>query len=162
MQKLLIFLFSFLFLMWVVMASVFLIRPTSSSPQNNKAIKLIKCPVCQEKISTRASTCPHCGDSSSSIPAILYSLAGFSLLLGLQIFQIPIPIAEKRYLYFLLLLSTLCFFLSGVFVNPFETPDFFNLFSVAGILLMTVAVAQLSYVIWKQNPQFSIKKNKNL
>ena len=112
-----------------------------------------------KKISIRADICPYCGDQPYTDVMLLYSLAGFSFLLGLQILQIPsVPLSEKKYLYFLLLISSI-FFVACVlfFKNPFIVDsNSVSLFSLVGIFFMVWAIIHLSYVIFRKKTK--IKK----
>lgn len=96
--------FTFVFCFVIISLSAYMHRKRANSPERSiwkKTLRLIPCRVCKEKISTRTLTCPHCGDSPTEASIFLYSLTGFSLLLGLQILQIPMLKNERKYLFFL-------------------------------------------------------------
>ena len=106
-----------------------------------------ECRVCHQKIAATASSCPHCGDSPANVVILLYSMAGFALLLGLQILQCQIARSEKKYLYFLAMVSTCCFLGAALFNNPLETDNFFSLPTVIGFFFLFLVITHLSYVV---------------
>lgn len=89
---------------------------------------LVICAVCQEKMSCRASICPHCGDPKRLPSEILIrfgALAGFCLLAMLEVLQIT----PRTSLLFWLLISLTCNVILSL-VTAFATASMWSIKNV--------------------------------
>ena len=132
-------------------------RPEMKKPGTK--IQQGPCPACGQSISPRARACPHCGDEPSQDAFLVYGLAGFTFLLGVQFLQITLLARKDRvYLYLLLMLAATCLAMSAI---TKEISNYSGLLLLLGGYLLFLAMVHLSYlVLWKKPAAASLNNKR--